>query len=113
MTALAAATQKFFDDRGDFLRGRVRNVGAASAARASLGKAMALEYGAHGTAKVSASERTLSHFWGRQVEPQQVFVEAYSRHLNIAASRFLRNAADSVREAARAAVEEAIAESEK
>ena len=54
-----------------------------------FGKAGALEYGAHGTAQVSAHQARLTHVFARATE-MIVEVEAHARHVNIAEHRFLR-----------------------
>lgn len=86
---LRSETAGFVDEQPDFIRGRVRIVTRRGGA-AEGGKAAALEYGAHGTASVKGHARTLDHVFARAIEPQRVFVEAYTRHPDIAAHLFLR-----------------------
>jgi hypothetical protein len=64
---------------------------------ANFGKAGAIEYGAHGTAKVAAHEERRTNFFGRVGAVSQVDIGAHSRQLNIAAHRYMRGplAADS------------------
>jgi hypothetical protein len=76
-----------FDDKtritgAVFIRGKDGN---------DFAKAGALEFGAHGRAKVKAHEATLDHVFGERLDaPMKVMVEAYSRQTNIAARRFER-----------------------
>lgn len=57
-----------------------------------LAKAGALEFGAHGTARVSAHEMRLDHLWGEMLNaPMMVMVEAHTRQLDLMAQRFLRD----------------------
>lgn len=51
-------------------------------------KAGALEYGAHGTAKVKAHSSTLDHVFGQSIDPMDVMVAAYTRQTNILATKF-------------------------
>lgn len=54
-------------------------------------KAAALEYGAHGPAKVSAHSMRLDHYWSTQLtQPESVMVEAYTRTTNIMERAFER-----------------------
>jgi hypothetical protein len=111
---LRADTRAFVDRRHGFIRGRVRVVldeGGSKTRRGSVaaGKAAALEYGAHGVAKVRAHEMMLGHLFGRAIEPKSVLVEAYTRHVAIAAVHFLSDAFDGVPAAFREAVEKAVA----
>ena len=54
-------------------------------------KAGALEYGAHGQAKVSAHSMSLDHHWSRKLgEPETVMVDAYTRSADIAELAFER-----------------------
>lgn len=54
-------------------------------------KAGAIEYGAHGRAKVSAHEALLGHAWGKKLSsPVEVMVSAHGRQMNVVAQRFLR-----------------------
>jgi hypothetical protein len=54
-------------------------------------KAAALEYGAHGAAKVAAHAMKLDHYWSTKLaEPTTVLVEAYTRTANIAEHAFER-----------------------
>lgn len=80
-------------------------------------KAGALEYGAHGTANVAAHAARLTHLWGRATgAPMMVEIPAHTRHVNIAAHRFLRGpeAAMSgrVRSELQGAVQETISENQ-
>ena len=54
-------------------------------------KAGALEYGAHGHAKVGEHAARLDHVWGKKLgSPTVVMVSAHSRQMNIMARKFLR-----------------------
>jgi hypothetical protein len=88
---LQADTRGFVDVGEDWIRGRVRVL--PDSGQAHNLKAAALEYGAHGKAKVGAHQTTLSHFWGAEVDPIAVMVAAYDRDVNITAHAFLRDAA--------------------
>lgn len=78
---------------------------------AEFGKAGALEYGAHGTAKLKAHYARLDHVYSRLVAPMSVMIAAHSRQVDIAEHRFLRSGLDAVRDEAvnemRAALDEA------
>lgn len=116
--ALRAATQMFVDEGPDWIRGRVRILGSAGrGARAHNIAAAALEYGAHGTARVQAHQRRLNQVFGRRQEAQSIMVDAYTRRMNITARRFLRDPAATARAAAlpkiEAAIQQAIAEEER
>lgn len=82
--------------------------------RNDYAKAGALEYGAHGTAKVSAHSMRLDHVFANALNsPLTVSVDAYSRPLNIAAQRFLRDPAaemkSEIESNLRAAVDQTVA----
>jgi len=106
---LKGETEPFVDQRADRVVGRVKVVARGSSEH---GKGAALEYGAHGSARVTAHSQSLSHFWGRLVAPREVFVRAYSRRLDIAERRYLRGPLDEMRgeiiEELRAALGEAM-----
>jgi hypothetical protein len=88
---LQADTRGFVDTGEDWIRGRVRVL--PDNGQAHNLKAAALEYGAHGAAKVGAHQMTLDHFWGSPVDPVAVMVAAYTRDVNITEIAFLRDAA--------------------
>lgn len=73
---LKERTRAYFTDRENLIRGAIR----PGSARQDKLKAMALEFGAHGTAHVKAYTRG-----------HDVAVQAYTRHVNIAEHRFLRD----------------------
>jgi hypothetical protein len=73
---LRARTRERFRDTPNRITGSV----TAATRRADAAKAAALEYGAHGSAAVSAYERLSGDI-----------VSAYRRHVNIVAHRFLRD----------------------
>jgi len=73
---LEARTKAYFTDKENLIRGAIR----PGSARADKLKAMALEFGAHGTASVKAYTRG-----------NDVAVQAYKRHVNISEHRFLRD----------------------
>jgi hypothetical protein len=80
-------TSRVYDDP-DRITGRVFI--AAGDDKEAYGKAAALEYGAHGTAQVSAHEARLDHVFSRLVAPMEVMVRRHSRRLDIAARLFFR-----------------------
>lgn len=102
--ALRAATQMFVDVTLDSVRGRVRVLGDSG----MHAKAGALEWGAHGAAKVSAHQMMLGHLWGAAMEARAVMVDAYTRQVNIRELRFLRDAFDTVRAEAVAEIERTV-----
>lgn len=73
---LEARTRAYYTDKENLIRGAIR----PGSARQDKLKAMALEFGAHGTAHVKAYTRG-----------HDVAVQAYTRHVNIAEYRFLRD----------------------
>lgn len=80
--ALARRTKWKLTDRPKRITARVWIAGQA-------GKAMALEYGAHGAVLVRAHRMRLDHVFGRDVS-MSVEVPAHHRHANIGAHRFIR-----------------------
>ncbi len=109
---LRAETRSFVDVKDDRIRGAVAVVTGGD--QSEHGKAGALEYGAHGSVGVAAHSQNLSHIYDRMIQPMQVFVDAYSRHVNITERRFERGTLDSMRsqviEELRAALADAAAE---
>lgn len=85
---LASETKSFVDEAPDLVRGRVKVT--APGARGELGKAAALEYGAHKPTQVREHTARLSHIFGRAIAPMEVIVDRYQRTPNITADRFLR-----------------------
>lgn len=72
-------------------------------------KAGALEYGAHGTAKVGAHEARLDHVFGNQLhDPITVSVRAHTRQMNIPAHRFLRGPFEAERSEIEAELRQAV-----
>jgi hypothetical protein len=70
----------------------------SSEASYDFAKAGALEYGAHGPAKVASHSMRLDHFWAdRLTKPITVAVEAYQRPTNIAEHRFERGPLEDMR----------------
>lgn len=110
---LRGETQASVDERNERISGRVR-VNTSGGGEAEHGKAAALEYGAHGTAHVSAHAMQLSHVYNQLVQPHEVLVAAYDRRVNIAERRYLRGPLDEMRsqivEELRQALAEAAAE---
>jgi hypothetical protein len=53
-------------------------------------KAAALEYGAHGTARVKKYRRTITEAFGRDISPTRINVKGYPRKVNIEEYAFLR-----------------------
>jgi hypothetical protein len=113
---LRAETQAFVDSRENAVKGSVKVVTGAAGGRAGSehGKAAALEYGAHGSAKVGAHRAGLSHVFGHPITPREVSVATYTRRVNIAERRYLRSPLDGMRsqiiEELRQALAEAAAE---
>jgi hypothetical protein len=110
---LRGETQSSVTTGNDRISGRVR-VDTSRGGEAEHGKAAALEYGAHGTAHVSAHAMQLSHFYDQLIAPREVLVAAYDRRVDIAERRFLRGPLDDMRseiiEELRQALAEAAAE---
>jgi hypothetical protein len=109
---LKGETVPFASSSGDRVRGGVH---VAAPDSGEHGKGAALEYGAHGSAQVTAHARALDHVFGRRLtSPLAVMVAAYSRHVNIAERRYLRGPLDAMRgeivAELRAALDEAAAE---
>ena len=74
-------------------------------------KAGALEYGAKGSAKVSAYSAKLDHAWAHKLaSPTEVMIAAHSRHLNLKARRYLRDPLVQMRSDITAELQEAVAE---
>jgi hypothetical protein len=86
--ALQHSIQMFVDDSRGRIAGKVKVIGATPN---DFGKAGAIEYGAHGQAKVSAHTRQIKVVFGRLVAPVAAVVAAYSRTLDIAPRSFLRS----------------------
>lgn len=85
-----------------YIRGQDRN---------DYAKAGALEYGAHGQAKVSAHEMRLDHVFSHALAgPLMVSVAAYSRQMNIAEHRFMRGSIDAMKGEITRALKEAVGE---
>lgn len=78
---LRTRTKPFFTDKEQLIRGVVRVTGN----RAEKLKALALEFGAHGTATVKAYTRG-----------SDVAVSQYQRHVQVAEHRFLRGPFDAM-----------------
>jgi hypothetical protein len=79
---LQSKTKAYFTDRENLIRGAIR----PGSSRDDKLKALALEFGAHGTAAVKAYTRA-----------SDVTVQAYRRHVNIQEHRFLRGPFDEMR----------------
>ena len=91
---LKSLTRSFVDEKEDNIRGRVKVLGGGQAHNIA---AAALEYGAHSSVSVKASQRDRS-----------IAVRAYERQANIAARRFLRNPAAEMRERAMGELQKAV-----
>ena len=90
--ALRSETHAFVNERPDSIKGRVRILTKQEAdPKREAIKAAALEYGAHGTASVSAHAMSLDHVFADPIAPEEVAVDAYQRDVNITARRFLRD----------------------
>jgi hypothetical protein len=108
--ALEAATQAFVDDiAGVRLRGRVRVLAEPGQKGRYNIKAAALEYGAHGPARVSAHERLLDHVYATPIAAEEVMVAAYERDVNVTAWAFLRDAFGGMQSEFEAEVERTLA----
>jgi hypothetical protein len=97
---LRQATQAFVDERRDRISGKVRVLAfrGRTAPRGSHNvAAAALEYGAHRRFTVRAHRARLGHVFGQRRTGGMVMVEAYQRHANITARRFLRSPAAAMR----------------
>lgn len=121
---LAAAVQAAEPQRTGRLRGETRpfvrrspagitaGVQVVAQGKVDIGKAAALEYGAHGSTKVAEHWATRATFWGRYASPRAVLIEEYQRRVNIGADRYLRGPFDTLKNEAVAEIERAIAEAE-
>jgi hypothetical protein len=101
-------TSAVYDDAGRKISGRVFVSG-------DYKKAGALEYGAHGRAKISGHSARLDHVFGNHLNaPLTVAVAGFTRQMNIASRKFLRGplaaSASSIDEALQTVVNEAIEE---
>lgn len=105
---LRADTREFVDKGEGYIRGKVKVLGHGG--RGHNVKAAALEYGAHGNARVAAHEMMLGHLWGVALEPRAVLIGEYMRRVHIGEVAYLRHALAEVHEMALAAVETAVGE---
>jgi hypothetical protein len=105
---LRADTQSSIRRGRNFIRGQVHVAGDGGAAHNI--RAAALEYGAHGAARVAAHEMLLGHLWSEEMSPREVLVEEYTRQVNVSAIHFLHDAVAGMQDQLRAEVEEAIRE---
>lgn len=75
----------------EFVRDTPNKITGVVTFSAEFAKAAALEYGAHGSAKVGSHTMRLGHAWAHVfASPEVVSVPDYSRHLDLTARRFLR-----------------------
>lgn len=109
--AMRASTRSFIDSKpGLFLRGRVRVLVTPTGRRSLKGRgahnvaAAALEYGVHSRFQVAAHRMRLSHVFKRPSRGGWVIVNAYTRRVNIAARRFLRDPFEHIKPVAEAEI---------
>jgi hypothetical protein len=73
-------------------------------------KAAALEYGAHGRAKVKNYKRTITEAFGRSISPMSIQVQPYVRQVHIEERSFMRGGLAGIREEATRELTEALNE---
>ena len=73
-------------------------------------KAAALEYGAHGIAKVKKYRRTITEAFGRSISPISIQVKPYVRDVNIEEHSFMRGGLAAIKDEAVAELTEVINE---